>query len=98
MVCKSSIYLRNRLKSAPGKCATWKPIRSDRLAPRCRPPHCPPLARPRRPRPGATMVRKTDAYLLGLTIHRKGKLATLDHAVAALLASQTQKDNFLTLL
>jgi len=40
----------------------------------------------------------TDAYLLGLTIHRKGKLATLDHAVAALLASQTQKDNFLTLL
>jgi toxin-antitoxin system PIN domain toxin len=27
----------------------------------------------------------TDAYLLGLTIHRKGKLLTLDRAVSALL-------------
>jgi toxin-antitoxin system PIN domain toxin len=26
----------------------------------------------------------TDAYLLGLAIHRKGKLATLDRAIAAL--------------
>jgi uncharacterized protein len=27
----------------------------------------------------------TDAYLLGLAIHRKGKLATLDHSIADLL-------------
>jgi len=40
----------------------------------------------------------TDAYLLGLTMHRKGKLATMDQAVAALLASQSQKDSFLTLI
>ena len=40
----------------------------------------------------------TDAYLLGLAMHRKGKLATMDQAVAALLASQSQKDSFLTLI
>jgi predicted nucleic acid-binding protein len=40
----------------------------------------------------------TDAYLLGLAMHRKGKLATMDQAVEALLTSQSQKDNFLTLL
>ena len=40
----------------------------------------------------------TDAYLLGLAMHRKGKLATMDQAVAALLTSQSQKDNFLTLI
>ncbi len=27
----------------------------------------------------------TDAYLLGLTLHRKGKLATFDRAIASLL-------------
>jgi len=40
----------------------------------------------------------TDAYLLGLAMHRKGKLATMDQAVAALLTSHSQKDNFLTLI
>lgn len=40
----------------------------------------------------------TDAYLLGLAMHQKAKLATMDQAVAALLASQSQKDNFLSLI
>ena len=40
----------------------------------------------------------TDAYLLGLAIHRKGRLATMDHAVSSLLATQTQKNEFLTLI
>jgi toxin-antitoxin system PIN domain toxin len=31
----------------------------------------------------------TDAYLLGLSIHHKGKLVTLDRGVAALLASDS---------
>ena len=40
----------------------------------------------------------TDAYLLGLAMHRKAKLATMDQAVATLLASQSQRDNFLILI
>jgi toxin-antitoxin system PIN domain toxin len=40
----------------------------------------------------------TDAYLLGLAIHRKGKLATMDHAATALLATQSQKDDFLHII
>jgi uncharacterized protein len=31
----------------------------------------------------------TDAYLLGLTIHKKGKLATLDRGVLALLPNRS---------
>ena len=31
----------------------------------------------------------TDAYLLGLAIHKKGKLATMDRAVAALLPEKS---------
>ena len=31
----------------------------------------------------------TDAYLLGLALHKKGKLATLDRSVAALLAPKS---------
>jgi toxin-antitoxin system PIN domain toxin len=40
----------------------------------------------------------TDAYLLGLAMHRKGKLATMDHAVAALLSTEGQKSDFLDLV
>ncbi len=40
----------------------------------------------------------TDGYLLGLAMHRKGKLATMDRAVAALLPAQGQKDDFLILI
>ena len=40
----------------------------------------------------------TDAYLLGLAMHRKGKLATLDHAIAALLPTQNQKNEFFNLI
>jgi predicted nucleic acid-binding protein len=31
----------------------------------------------------------SDAYLLGLAIHKKGKLATMDQAVLALLPSHS---------
>jgi uncharacterized protein len=31
----------------------------------------------------------TDAYLLGLAIHKKGKLATFDHSMASLLAEES---------
>lgn len=40
----------------------------------------------------------TDAYLLGLAIHKKGKLATMDNAVAALLSPQSKKDDFLNII
>ena len=40
----------------------------------------------------------TDAYLLGLAIHKKGKLATMDNAVAALLSPQSKKDDFLNIV
>jgi predicted nucleic acid-binding protein len=30
----------------------------------------------------------TDAYLLGLAVHKKGRLVTLDETVAALLVGQ----------
>ena len=33
----------------------------------------------------------TDAYLLGLALHKKGKLATLDRGLAALLATQNEQ-------
>jgi len=37
----------------------------------------------------------TGAYLLGLAIHKKGKLATMDRAVAALLAPRSRESDFL---
>lgn len=39
-----------------------------------------------------------DAYLLGLAIHRKGKLATMDRAVSALLAEKTREREFIELI
>ncbi len=36
----------------------------------------------------------TDAYLLGLAIHRKGKLATLDRSVLALLPERSPERDF----
>jgi toxin-antitoxin system PIN domain toxin len=40
----------------------------------------------------------TDAYLLGLAIHRKGKLATMDRAVLALLAEKSADRGFIELI
>ncbi len=40
----------------------------------------------------------TDAYLLGLAIHKKGKLATMDRAVTALLPAPAREDDFLKLI
>jgi toxin-antitoxin system PIN domain toxin len=40
----------------------------------------------------------TDAYLLGLAIHKKGRLATLDASVASLLPEQSAGTSKLVLL
>ena len=40
----------------------------------------------------------TDAYLLGFAIHKKGKLATMDRSVAALLAPRSRQDDFLEVI
>jgi uncharacterized protein len=40
----------------------------------------------------------TDAYLLGLAIFRKGKLATFDHAIASLAPEGVATDSILELL
>ncbi|GJM27084.1 MAG: ribonuclease VapC [Phycisphaerae bacterium] len=40
----------------------------------------------------------TDCYLLGLSIHNRGKLVTLDHRVAALLPSGTPHANLLEIV
>jgi hypothetical protein len=40
----------------------------------------------------------TDAYLLGLTIHKKGKLATMDRAVLALLAEKSRGRDIIELI
>jgi uncharacterized protein len=40
----------------------------------------------------------TDAYLLGLAIHRKGKLVTMDRALRGLLPDKSQEADFLVLL
>ncbi len=40
----------------------------------------------------------TDAYLLGLAIHRKGKLVTLDRGVAALLPANSANQSALVVL
>ena len=37
----------------------------------------------------------TDAYLLGLAIHRKGKLATFDRSIAALLPEGKRKSDWI---
>jgi hypothetical protein len=34
----------------------------------------------------------TDAYLLGLVIHKKGKFATLDRAILSLVPEKSQRD------
>ena len=40
----------------------------------------------------------TDAYLLGLAIHKKGKLATMDRAVRALLLEKSSERAFVTVI
>jgi hypothetical protein len=40
----------------------------------------------------------TDAYLLGLAMHKKGKLVTMDHAVLALLPARSQASQILTFI
>jgi hypothetical protein len=40
----------------------------------------------------------TEAYLLGLAIHKKGKLATMDRAVVGLLAPHGHEDDFLKVI
>ena len=39
--------------------------------------------------------RITDAYLLGLAMHRKGKLATFDRSIAALLPEGKRKTDWI---
>ena len=40
----------------------------------------------------------TDAYLLGLAIHKNGKLATMDRAVTALLPAHMREDHCLEII
>jgi predicted nucleic acid-binding protein len=40
----------------------------------------------------------TDAYLLGLAMHRKGKLATMDRGVRALLPDKSLEGDFLIVI
>jgi uncharacterized protein len=40
----------------------------------------------------------TDAYLLGLARHRKGKLATMDRAVLGLLSSDERQEGTVTVI
>jgi hypothetical protein len=40
----------------------------------------------------------TDAYLLGLAVHKKGKLATMDRAILALLPEKSRDLEFVELL
>ena len=40
----------------------------------------------------------TDAYLLGLAMHKKGKLATMDRAVRALLPDRSPESDFLIVI
>ena len=40
----------------------------------------------------------TDAYLLGLAMHKKGKLATMDRAVRALLPDKILEGDFLIMI
>jgi toxin-antitoxin system PIN domain toxin len=40
----------------------------------------------------------TDAYLLGLAIHKKGKLVTMDRAVRTLLADKSPERDFVVVI
>lgn len=40
----------------------------------------------------------TDAYLLGLAIHKKGKLATMDRAILELLPEKSRASDFIELI
>ena len=40
----------------------------------------------------------TDAYLLGLAIHKKGALATMDHSIQALLSKGSKRNDVLMLV
>lgn len=40
----------------------------------------------------------TDAYLLGLAIHKQGALATMDHSIQALLSKEGKRNDVLMLL
>jgi hypothetical protein len=40
----------------------------------------------------------TDAYLLGLAMHKKGKLATTDRAILALLPEKSRDREFVELV
>jgi toxin-antitoxin system PIN domain toxin len=40
----------------------------------------------------------TDAYLLGLAMHRAGKLATMDKSIVRLLPEKTSQDRFIELI
>lgn len=40
----------------------------------------------------------TDAYLLGLAMHKKGKLATMDQAVLALLPEKSSASDFVEVI
>jgi uncharacterized protein len=40
----------------------------------------------------------TDAYLLGLAIHRKGKLATLDRELLELLPEKSEERDLVTMI
>jgi predicted nucleic acid-binding protein len=40
----------------------------------------------------------TDAYLLGLAIHKRGKLATMDRAVRTLLPDKSPERDFAVLI
>ena len=40
----------------------------------------------------------TDAYLLGLAIHKRGKLATMDRAVRSLLPDKSPERDFVVLI
>jgi hypothetical protein len=40
----------------------------------------------------------TDAYLLGLAMHRAGKLATMDKSIVRLLTEKTAQNTFIELI
>jgi hypothetical protein len=40
----------------------------------------------------------TDAYLLGLAMHKKGKLVTMDRAILALLPENSRERGFVELV
>jgi toxin-antitoxin system PIN domain toxin len=40
----------------------------------------------------------TDAYLLGLAIHKKGKFATMDRAISSLLPEKSRERDFIELI